>query len=81
VRRGATERRCLLALREVRHPDEELRDLSALSAEELTRTLADYFQAVGGLTGDSEREIARELVRRARRPEALERGYQLLLRG
>jgi hypothetical protein len=63
-----------VAIRQLRHPDEELRDLSALSAEELTRTLAGYFQAAGGLTGDSEREIARELLRRARSLEALERG-------
>jgi uncharacterized protein (DUF2236 family) len=43
-----------------------LRDMAALSAEELTARLARYFESIGGLSTESDRAIARELVRRAR---------------
>jgi len=60
----------------VGHPDDSLRDLTVLSAEELTTTLAAYFTSIGGLATDSEREIGRELIRRARRLEKLQQGQQ-----
>jgi hypothetical protein len=47
--------------------DDDLRDLSKLSAVELARLLRDHFASVGGLACEGEREIAREAVRRARR--------------
>jgi hypothetical protein len=51
------------------HDEDDLRDLSKLSAEELARRLRDHFAAVGGLACAGEVEIAREAVRRARRAE------------
>src|SRR5262245_27333214 len=39
---------------------------------DLSGRLRDHFNAIGGLVGDSDLEIARELVRRARRAERAE---------
>jgi hypothetical protein len=46
--------------------------LAAMDAAELTEALRRHFAAAGGMAGDTEREIARELVRRARRAEWLD---------
>jgi hypothetical protein len=46
--------------------------LSELRAGEITNRLKRYIDAVGGLVTQSELEVARELVRRARRLEELE---------
>ena len=52
--------------------DEDLRELSKLSAGELAERLREHFNAIGGLVGKSDVEIARELVRKARRGEQAE---------
>jgi hypothetical protein len=52
--------------------EEDLKDLTCLSAEDLARRLRDHFAAVGGLACAGEVEIAREAVRRARRAERAE---------
>ena len=54
------------------HIDEDDRDLSKLSAAELAVRLRDHVNAISGLAGEIDWEIARELVRRARRAERLE---------
>jgi hypothetical protein len=51
----------------------ELSGLSGLSAGELTARLREYVEGCGGLVTPSDVEIARELVRRARKAENLER--------
>jgi len=47
--------------------------LSRLSAAELTEVLCWHFESVGGRATETERALGRELVRRARRLEELER--------
>ena len=47
-------------------------NLPALTAEELVKALATHLNGIGGLVGDTDLEIARELVRRARRFEQVE---------
>jgi hypothetical protein len=49
--------------------------LSRLSAAELTQVLCRHFESVGGLATETERALGRELVRRARRLEELERAW------
>jgi hypothetical protein len=51
----------------------ELRDPAALDAEQLTARLADSFASIGGLATESDRAVARELVRRARLLEKAQR--------
>jgi hypothetical protein len=43
-----------------------LNRLPDLDADGLTRLLKDHFDSIGGMAGETERAIARELVRRAR---------------
>jgi hypothetical protein len=45
--------------------------LRELSAAELIEVLRRHFESVGGLATETERALARELVRRARRLEEL----------
>ena len=52
---------------------EERERLAGLTAVELVEALRRHFEQVGGLATDTERALGRELVRRARRCEALER--------
>ena len=49
-----------------------LRGLSQLDARELTVRLRRYVDGAGGLVAPPDLEVARELVRRARRVEELE---------
>ncbi len=52
--------------------------MAEMSATELTAPLADYFEGIGGLATDTEKAIARELVRRVQRLELLGRGMAAL---
>jgi hypothetical protein len=52
--------------------NEDLKDLTKLSADELALRLRYHFAAVGGLACAGEVEIAREAVRRAKRAERAE---------
>jgi hypothetical protein len=61
---------------DLRNVAKDLQCLSRLSAEELADRLRQYFESMGGLTFDSDKEIARECVRRARRAERAESGEQ-----
>ena len=60
--------------------EDDLRDLSKLSAAELAGRLRDHFAAIGGLACAGEVEIAREAVRRARGAERAEAELRLAQR-
>lgn len=50
----------------------DLVGMEKMTAGELGERLAAHFAGLGGLAGETETAIARELVRRARRAENLE---------